>query len=463
MKRKIFLSASAFMLLLAMNSCKTAVVEPDAPLQFSTQTVEQQKASIEKNALDMADKMDGLKETSAIKVLEFLSNSQMRLKTPALITPLSKMRAGLLKNDVNTLDNFNKQMRSAAIPDSVWGTYTFNPNNDGYEFVEGIKNTAVIKFYADSISTTTNGTITISYAESTVAIPDLTPVQNYPKSLSVILKVNGVEALTAQFTGEYNTDGTPTSIVQTLVIGAYNWTTTMTNKSTELSANFSFKYNTQVLLKYDMGATGSFTASQIENALNEEIVAPENVITGGFMSFQVMNVAIYGGITDTKGFMNEGNAIKPDSTLITSTYGNYYQYIYGKSYTDKKVSIFNKYLKFYGYFAEPKEKFADVEFYTAEELGPDYNTQPTLVYTQSQGGNLPTVKYDFYYTDYIYNTTTQNYDIVTRYFAYSTKTNYIGQPRLVLSDGSKITDFDKYASDNFSTVIDKFESMLPNN
>jgi len=460
MRKKIFLSASAILLLLAMNSCKTAAVDPDAPLQFSTQTVEQQKASIEQSGLDLADKMNGMKETQAMKVLDFLSGGQMGLNAPTLITPLSKLRASLLKNDVNALDNFNNQMKSAAIPDSIWGTYDFNSNNEDYVFVKGVKNKAVFNFYADSISKTKNGTLTIDYVESTVAIPDMDPVQNYPKSLSVVLNVNNTEALNAQFKGEYQSDGTPTSIEQTLVIGAYNWSTSATNTTTNVATNFTFKYNTQVLLKYDAGVAGNFTASQID-AINNNSKGPEDFVSGGFMSFQLMNVAVYGGITDTKGFMNEGKALKPDSTLITNAYGNYYRYTYGKSYTDKEVSIFNKYLKFYGYFADPKEKFADVEFYTAEELGPDYNSPATLVYTQKQGGTAPTLKYDYYYTDYVYNSTTQNYDIVQKYYVYSTIVNYNIQPRLVLSDGSKITNFDQYANDNFQTVIDKFNSMLP--
>src|SRR5665647_616311 len=142
MKKNFFLCASAILLLLAMNSCKTAAVEPepDTTLHFSTQTVEQQKASIEQNGLDLADKMNGIKETQAMKVLDYLSGGQMGLNAPALITPLSKLRASLLKNDVNSLDNFNNQMRSSVIPDSVWGTYTFNQNNNSYVFVKGVKN-----------------------------------------------------------------------------------------------------------------------------------------------------------------------------------------------------------------------------------------------------------------------------------------------------------------------------------
>lgn len=462
MKKNFFLSASAIMLLLAMNSCKTAVVEPDTTLQFSTQTVEQQKASIEQSGLDLADKMNGLKETPAYAAINYLSDGQ--LNAPALLSPFSQLRANLLKNDVKALEVFNNQMKIAAnAGDDIWGTWTWNQSTRDFDRTFGAANKAIFYFPTSAVSTNNNGVITILYSESNVAIPEVTPVQFYPKNLSIVFTIGGNEAMNAQFTGAYQTDGTPTSILQTLVIGAYNWSTSVTNKSTEVSANYTFNYNTQVLLKYDMGATGSFTATQIEDAMNDDSKGPEDVVTGGYMSFQVMNVAVYGGITDTKGFVNEGNALEPDSTLITSEYGNYYRYIYGKSYMDKEVSIFNKYLKFYGYFVDPKEKFADVEFYTAEELGPDYNTPATLVYTQLPGGKLPTVKYDYYYLDYNYNSATGNYDYTYYYYAYATKTNYYAQPRLVLSDGSKITNFDQYANDNFKTLIDKFNSMLPNN
>lgn len=219
-------------------------------------------------------------------------------------------------------------------------------------------------------------------------------------------------------------------------------------------------------MKYEIGAAGSFTATQIEAIINDktETNGPDDIVKSAFMSFQIMNVAVYGKISDTKGFMTEGNALKPDSIVHKDLYYNYTEYIYPKSYRDSQVLIFNKYLKFYGYFVAENAKFADVEFYTVEGQEPDYNKQATLVYTATSTGyyNPPTVtvKYDYYSTDYNYNYNTGVYTYTYTYYAYPTKTVYNAQPRLVLSDGSKITDFNAYANDNFQTVITKFQSMF---
>jgi len=450
MKKNFLFSASAIVLLLGMNSCKTAVVEPDAPLVFSTQTVEQQKKNIEQSGLDLADKMTGLQQTPAFEALNYLSSGQ--LNAPALVAPLKQLRASLLRNDVNALQTFTNQMRVAAnAGDEIWGTWIWNKSTEDFDKSFGSVNKAIYYFPTSAASSTNDGVVTITYTESNVKVPEVTPAEFYPKNLSVVFTIGGAEALKAEFAGEYQSDGTPTSVAQSLIIGAYNWTTSMTNKSTEVSASFSFNYNTQVMLKYEMGATGTFTANQIQTAMGEEL-SPEDVLTSGFMSFQVMNVAIYGGITDVKNLMAEGNA-------LSST---------DKTYSDQSVEILNKYLKFYGYFADPKEKFADVEFFTAEELGSDNSKPATLVYTvktTSYSYYPPTisVKYDYYNSDYNYNQSTQESEVTYNFYAYPTKTFYNPQPRLIMSDGSKVSDFEKFANDNFITVFEKFESMLPNN
>lgn len=462
MKKTIYLFASALTVFFALSSCKTDVTDQDTTLNFSTLPVEQQKKSIEQSGLDLADRLNGMKETQAFKVLDFLTSGQMGMKSPALVSPLKKLRAGLLKNDVNALENFNKQM-SSVIPDSLWGTYNYNHTTNSFDpVIPGTKNKAIFNFPADSAASNNNGSLTINYAESTVAIPDLTPEQKYPQSISVVLKVNGTEALNAQYTGSFATDGTPTSILQTLVIGAYNWSISLSNTTTDISASYAFKYNSEILLKYEINAKGNFTATKINDSNTN---SPEDVFSSGNVTFQIMNIALYGGITDLKSFMAEGKALKPDSVVHTSQYENWTEYIYSKSYYDAEIAVFNKYLKFYGYFASEKQKFADVEFFTNEGQGVDYSKPATLVYTvttSTYNPPTPTVKYDYYYYDYVYNPNTQNYDYKFNYYLYATKTVYNAQPRLVLSDGSKVTDFEAYANDNFKTVIDKFQAMFNN-
>lgn len=471
MKKIICFFAGALILSFALSSCKSggSELDSDTNLKFSTSTVEQQKQSIEKSGMDLADKMTGLQQTQGYVTLSQFTESNGGHFAPALVSSFRQLRANLVRNDVNALESFNKQLRVASNAGSdIWGTWTWNVKTQDFDRSSAIVlNKAVLNFPANDLnSTVNNAVLTLNYSESNVLVPEVNPAEFYPKSISAILKVDNAEVLNAQFTGSYASDGTPTSLTQTLVIGAYNWSASVTNKNTDVSANYTFKYNNDILLKYSVGAAGSFTATQIEAIVNDNTgnKGPADIVKSGYMSFQIMNVAVYGGITDTKGFISEEDALIPDSIVHKNDNYNYTEYIYGKSYRDKEVTIFNKYLKFYGFFANEKQKFADVELYTTEELGKDYNNPASLVYTITSSNYNPTipstVKYDYYDWDWIYNSTTKKYEYTYKYYKYATKTFYNIQPRLVLSDGSKITDFENYANSNFKTVITKFESMF---
>jgi len=466
MKKNICFFAGALILSFALSSCKSggSELDSDTNLKFSTSTVEQQKQSIEKSSLDLADKMTGLQQTQGYVTLSQFTESNGGSFAPALVSSFRQLRANLMRNDVNALESFNKQLRVASnAGNDIWGTWTWNVKTQDFDKSSAIVlNKAVLIFPANDLnSTVNNAVLTLNYSESNVLVPETNPAEFYPKSISAILKVDNTEVLNAQFAGSYAADGTPTSLTQTLVIGAYNWNASVTNKNTDVSANYTFKYNNDILLKYSVGATGSFTATQIEAIANDNTgdKGPADIVKSGYMSFQVMNVAIYGGITDVKGLITEEDALSPELIVHQSGNSSYTEYFYGKPYRDKEVTIFNKYLKFYGYFASEKQKFADVEFYTAESQERDYNKPSTLVATATTTGPFApavTVKYDYTTESYNFNTEVSTY----KYYTYQTKTVYDIQPRLVLSDGSKITDFENYANSNFKTVITKFESMF---
>lgn len=424
MKKTIFLITGAVICLFAFNSCKDSK-DSDTTLSFSTLTVEQQKQSIEDNGIKLADKMDDLQKTQAFEAvtqfIDRMNNNDSESGVPALAAPLRQLQSNLLNNDVNSLDKFNKQMRVACNEiDSLWGERSWNESTQEFDLTTKLDKKAIIHFPGDSLSTTNNATLTITYAESTVKAPDTDPVQYLPKSLSVNIIVGSKEVLKATFDGAYKTDATPTSLVQTLTIGDFNWNSTLTNTTKKASGSFTFKQKDETLLKYKVDAAGTLTA----DAMNDSTSNPEDVINSGHMFFQAMNIAIDGGIADVKGFAKEGNALKPDS--IVHNYGeySYTEYIYdSKSYCDKEVAIFNKYLKTYGYFVDKNQKFADVEFYAAESTETDYDN---------------------------YNDNTGEY---------GTKKVYNSKPRLVLSDGSKV-DMNNYKNQTgFEDLKNRLEDL----
>jgi hypothetical protein len=473
MRKNAFKMVGVAMLLFTMSSCgDKTTTGADAPLAFSPLTVEQQKSTISNDGIALGNKMELAKETPALKTVEFLSNSQVTV--PSFSAPLREFRAGLLRNDVKAMETFNRQMTSASVLDSVkWGTMTWNEAILDYEYTPNTNSskTIIVKFPADSISKSkglNNGTLTIIYTSSNVLVPEH-PEEKMPASLSVILKVGTTEALNFLFTGTYKTDATPTLLSSTLEIGDFNWNAKATNNDKEIAAEFSFKHKTDILLKYTAGVSGNLTADYIKTIVNDTTgkKGPQDVFASGYMSFQVMNTAIYGGITDFKTFANGMDAIKEDTIYQKDQNGNIYKDWYytirPKVGYEQEVLLMNKHLKFYGYFVKENGKFADVEFYLNEYQATDYDqSKGTLVYTQkSYNDPWPSVKYDYMSYEKVYNPTTMMDDYVMKFYLFGTKTQYESAPRLVLKDGSKITDFAKYANDNFKTVIDKFTNMLP--
>lgn len=465
MRKNVLKMTRVAMLLFAMNSCgDKTTTGTDVPLVLSPLTVEAQKSAIEKDGLDLADKMKGLNEAPAIKTILFLDGGQ--LNAPVLVAPLRQLSANLLRNDAKAIETYSNQMRAAAVPDSVWGTYTWNKNTQKYDHVKGSIGQATISFPADSLSyvnNINNGKLTIAYTVSNVAVPKVTPVEFLPKSFSVILTIGGTKALDAEFTGDYKTDGTPKLLKQTLEIGAYNWSEIVTNNDKDVSEEFIFKYNTQTLLKYAAGLSGSLTATQIQASINDSTERPQDLITAVYMSLQVMNVAVYGGITDVKTFYLEMH----DREGFGDNYSNYNGYgSNNRGLADKDTQVYNKYLNLYAYFTADNKKFAKVEFYAADKIVPDYswNKPGVLVYTQLPNGTpIPnTIKYDYMdWTNENYNYNTGMYQYTKLYYLYPTKITYNSQPRLVLSDDSKVTDFEKFGNDYFGAALAKFKTMLP--
>lgn len=391
MKKIIFLVATAIITLFALNSCRDKM-DLDKTLKFSTLTVEQQKQSIEQSGLDFVNKMDGMKNTKAMIALQaFSSRSNSNVSfAPAV----RQLQLNLSKNEVKSLEVFDKQMRAASEEDiDIWGEWTWNFSMNKFEQTSDFTNKAIFNFPATETSTTNNAKLTIIFVNSNVVAPNTNPVQYMPSNISVVLKVDDKVAMTADFTASYAADATPIRAKQTLEIDKYKWTAEFLNTFEEVSAKYEFKYGTLTLIKMELGATGTMTAAAYENS-----EGPQDVFTSGAVYFQVMNLACLGGVNDVYAFEAEMNGIENTND---------------RTYADKRVSVINKHLILYGYFVDKKQKFADVEFYVVELK--------------------------------VWNAYINAYE-----------TKYKFEPRFVLSDGSKV-DIQTYFKIGFEELIDKLK------
>ena len=345
--------------------------------------------------------MENIKTTQVYNTMEdFMLESNMMG-----IPHMQYIKAAMESKDVKTLSTLDRQLRMASVDEEVWGDYSWDPEAQAFIKTVDLSNKLILRFPASSTDITNGAELTITYAESTVKMPDTD--EFYPSSITCVIKINGKTEFEADFLGEYNPDGTPTKANHSMEMGDFKWTASLKNTSTEFTEDFEFKYQSKTLVKSTASVKGDLTVDAIEDS-----EGPDDVFTYGSVHLQLMDVAILGGVKDVKAFSGEMEALTYSDT---------------KAYYQSECDVINKHLIAYGYFVKDKAKFADVEFYVLEDTyeWSDWNWN---------GSEWVETKVQETY-----------YDLV---------------PRFVLSDGSK-TEITNYFSTGFENLATKLQELLP--
>lgn len=403
MKKNVLFVLFGATILLTMNACKTDELDLDKELKFSKLSVEEQKASIEQNGLDLVTAMEGMQNTKAMTALMNL----LEIEPEYYYAPFQRLVSDIKNGRQKAFSNFDKQMRVSYNDSTVWGEYSYNFTTKEMDKVEELTDKLIINFPATATATTNTAKITITYEESTVEIPD-TDNEMYPSKITCVMTVGGSEVMSANFSGKYYADGVPQEATQSLKMDTYEWTAEIKNDKKTASESYEFKNGKTILIKSVAKVNGTLTESALRDAMEDE--SPEDAITDFAVYAQVMDIAVKGGTTDLKGLMTEMNAID-------------YEKLSEKQRVEKEAEILNKYMVCTAYFVDANRKFADVEFYTVE-------------YTDEWS------YYDEYQQKYIYQSSTY-YDIA---------------PRFILSDGSKVAVED-YVQEGFDKLINKIKDM----
>lgn len=371
MRKYLFNLATAISLILLLNSCGKDNLDSDTTLKFSKLTVEDQKDKIQENAMNFMKKMDGMKDTKAMQALNSFENQTNG--SPAFIKSISVLSKNLAKNDMYALEKFNKQMRVMAVEDdNIWGSWTWNSEIEDFDYVSSTTKSITVLFPAIQNSSANSGELKIDYEETSIRVPDSDPIQYMPKSINVLLKVSAKVVLAANYSGSFNSDATPIKVTQTLEIENYNWKLEFKNDNKDASINYEFKYSNDILMKYEVGAAGTLTATAIEASMDKED-GIKDILSSGAVYLQIMDVALKGGFKDFKGFYTEGNALNNNND--------------DEVYYNNASDILNKYLSMYAYFVNDNKKIADVEFFAFEdkwnngyEMMTNYSIQPRLIF-----------------------------------------------------------------------------------
>ena len=313
----------------------------DKKLNFSKLSVEEQKQKIEESGIEFLETLEKVKTTQAFITIEDFVTENEIFKVPQM----QMIKSAMESNDVKVLGNLDRQMRMIAEDDGFWGEHVWNYTKGDFDKVASFTNKAIFRFPASKTDKANGAVLTLNYTESKVVIPDT--YEYYPSSASCILKVNGVQAFKADFSGEYKSDGTPTKANHSMEVGDFKWTMALKNTTKEFTEEYEFKHKTKTLVKSSATIKGNLTVDNME-----DVDDPSDVITYASMYFQIMDIALMGGVKDVKAFVNELNAI---------------QYADSQTNRQKECDAFNKHMILYGYFVKDEKKFAEVEFYVYED------------------------------------------------------------------------------------------------
>jgi hypothetical protein len=240
--------------------------------QFSTQTVEQNKATVEDAGIEFVTTMNAMKSIESVDVITNLGDilssmgakKAMVAKDSKIISTLENF-ASAAKGDMKLSDMFKSMTNAkelAGDPQSIkelWdtnvGTYTWNPGLNDWDIVLG-GTKVIFLFPSTDVSLTNDAIFTIyDYTGVTIANPiDSVYTGDFPVSLNADLKVGTKTLISMVFGATYNDKGIPSSIASDLTIENYKFEVDLTNNSQIASVNYKFLVDNKVAI--DMGASG---------------------------------------------------------------------------------------------------------------------------------------------------------------------------------------------------------------
>lgn len=308
-----------FFILLSIGLVFTACKKDEDPTPDEDQkpvvyTVEQNKANMETEGIEMVNDARELKNSEAISVSNYLV-SLMELNAPinmnkstsknGAIRMLYALKQFSQNGNVNGIyGNMKSISQEPSGPqqvfDSIKGKYTWNPNTETWTKEE---NSAFILVFPSSANSLTNdASFTVNY----VANNDAKPFTNYqgdiPASITATLKRNNNTLIGFNFSAVYDVKGLPSELAITLDVLQFRLAYTFNHSNTALGFNYSFKKGTKIIFDAGASAVGNFSYENIESLSKDTTNPIQNVeditkVATSFNShFQLMRYRINGSI-----------------------------------------------------------------------------------------------------------------------------------------------------------------------
>jgi hypothetical protein len=357
MRKKITLFATLALGMLLMCACSK---KDDVVDEYTSLTVEQNKQAIEAAGTTFLSQADGVKNLSALNVLNDFTN----LGSNPKVAPVRDLVASFtaIQQDVSAAMQLHVAARKittlADYFNNNTGIRTYNTTTDEWDMTTASSTEVTFVFASGKYS---KASITINNFSSSTS-PISFYVGEYSgvllKSITFTIKGDGTTLGTIALTGAYNSDGTPSKLTETLsFVEGYTFNTTFTNTGTVVNYDQSFTNGTTELYSAHFDGKGDFSYNTITNTDMDDEDNIAKIISGANVWIKVGNVQIIGQI-DIKSLLDA-----LPSTIDKSKQAD----------IDNEVSLFNKYSSIYAKYVDDNKTIAKSEFYTLPKTYQSYD------------------------------------------------------------------------------------------
>lgn len=360
----IALFAACSILVFSCNKDEAVKPENEASDKFSELSVEENKAKMEENGLDMIREMEELKSVSAIET----SLNLARLLTyfgegdastgGRMINSLRDMQAG----SGSVKEVFSAMRMQGEFPteepqsiqdffDIYAGTYTWAAAKEEWSYTEGGSD-VTFKFPSKESGSANNAVFRMgNYQGTNKANPiDESYSGDLPTSLKMDMSVDGNKVMDYSFAATYNDAGEPSSLDVTLALGPFTFAIQQSYNAQAANVTYSLKNEEKLLMAFGADTKGNnFDSENLDN-----VDDPSKVVEEISAYFQLMNIKV-AGMVDAKNLMAGLNQIDFEND---------------QEATSKALDIYTEHYKLQVYYADSKLKIADTEFYSYTTTDP---------------------------------------------------------------------------------------------
>lgn len=305
---------------IAFTSCKKKAKEDPMDtlfkLDYSTQTIEQQKKTIEKEGVDFIQKLNTLPDEKSIGAISHLSELNPDINSGIFSNVLS-VNSAAKRKDVKGVFIASTNTSGDKLSDS-YGIYTWNFATKEWDMSPSTSKLE-IKYPSSETQTTNNAVFSFYYLVSPIKSSD---GGELPSTINSVLKIDGKEELKLTSTYTYKSNGTPTGADVNLMMGAFIFKANAGNNGTDLTSSFSFLKGTELLIGLNVNVNGN---------TNLDANSDGDIVKNANATFEIMNIKLAGQV-DVKSIRaaNEANADMPDSLSIkkqAEAWGKYSKFV----------------------------------------------------------------------------------------------------------------------------------------